>query len=52
MKMQGLYRLLELKKLEAGFAFVGDDEIDDIGLYKLDETPPERTLNKTVRRGS
>ena len=46
----GAYRLLELKKLDAGFAFVSDTAIEDIAPYKLDEVPPESTLHKTVRR--
>ena len=46
----GAYRLLELKKLEAGFAFVRDTAIEDIASYKLYEVPPESTLHKTVRR--
>ncbi len=50
MQVHGAYRLLELKKLDAGFAFVGDTAIEDIALYKLDEVPPESTLHKVVRR--
>ena len=46
----GAYRLLELKKLEAGFAFVRDTAIEDIAPCKLDEVPPESTLHKVVRR--
>ena len=49
MRVHGAYRLLELKKLDAGFAFVGDEAIEDVGPYKLDETPPESTLHKVVR---
>ena len=45
----GAYRLLELKKLDAGFAFVRDMAIEDIAPYKLDEVPPESTLHKMVR---
>ena len=49
MQVHGAYRLLELKRLDAGFAFVGDAAIEDIGPYKLDEVPPESTLHKMVR---
>ena len=37
MQVHGAFRLLEPKKLDAGFAFVGDAAIEDIGPYKLDE---------------
>ena len=46
----GAYRLVELKKLDAGFAFVRDTAIEDIAPYKLDEVPPEGILHKAVRR--
>ena len=46
---QRAYRLLELKKLDAGFAFVRDTAIEDVAAYKLDEVPPESTLHKVVR---
>jgi hypothetical protein len=46
----GVYRHLELKKLDAGFAFISDTVIDDIASYKLNEVSPECTLHKTVRR--
>jgi hypothetical protein len=46
----GAYRLLELKKIEVGFAFIRDTAIEDITPYKLDEVPPESTLHKTARR--
>ena len=45
----GVYRLLELRKLDAGFAFVSENTIADIGLYRLDHSPPENVLHKTVR---
>jgi hypothetical protein len=44
----GIYRLLELRKLEAGFAFVTEKTIEDIGPYRLDRTPPENVLHKVV----
>ena len=49
-RTHGAYRLLELKKLDAGFAFVGNSAIEDISPYKLDEVPPEGILHKVVRR--
>jgi hypothetical protein len=45
----GIYRLLELRKLEAGFAFVSEKAIEDIDPYRLDHTPPENVLHKVVR---
>ena len=32
----GIYCLLELRKLDAGFAFVSEKTIEDIGPYRLD----------------
>ena len=49
-RARGVYRLLELKKLNAGFAFVGDKAIEDIAPYKLEDLPPESMLHKMVRR--
>ena len=48
-QVHGTYHLLELKKLDAGFAFLGDKVIEDIGRYRLNEAPPESTLHKVVR---
>ena len=47
---RGVYRLLEIKKLNAGFAFVGDNAIEEIAPYKLEDVPSESTLHKVVRR--
>ena len=45
----GIYRLLELRKLNAGFAFVSEKSIEDIGPYRLHQTSPESVLHKAVR---
>ncbi len=45
----GIYRILELRKLSAGFAFVSEKIIDDIAPYRLDQIPREYVLHKVVR---
>lgn len=45
----GIYRLLELRKLSAGFAFVSEKIIADIASYRLDQLPRECVLHKVVR---
>jgi hypothetical protein len=49
MQTHGVFSLLELRKLDAGYAFVSEKVIDDIEPYRLDKTPPENVLRKTVR---
>lgn len=49
MQAHGAYRLLELKKLVSGYAFVGEKAIEHIEPYRLDRTLPENVLHKVVR---
>ncbi len=49
MKVHGSYRLLELRKLDKGFAFVSDKPIGDITPYRLYEIPDHDILHKAVR---
>jgi len=49
MQMQDAYRLLELRKLDKGFAFVSDTLISDIDIYQLHKIPDHNILHKTVR---
>jgi hypothetical protein len=49
MQAHGVYSLLTLKKLDAGYAFAGETVIDDIEPYRLERTPPENVLHKIVR---
>src|SRR5579859_4693873 len=46
---RGQYRLQELQKLDAGFAFVGETPVDDITSYQLEKTPEHNVLHKMVR---
>ncbi len=43
------YSLQELRKLDTGFAFVGETPVDDIASYQLEKIPEHNVLHKTVR---
>jgi len=49
MQIRDSYRLLELQKLDKGFAFVSDKSINDISIYRLHKIPDHNILHKTVR---